>query len=164
MKKRHAFTFIIILLNVSYWGVVKYEYTPITHEDIAVAHIVDEDCIHELDEWELMQLAIQKVESEFDPNAYNASSNAAGIYQQRPVYVKDANRIVGENHFTLADRFDPDKAQQMFDTIQSYYNPNKDIMYAINIHIKGVNGHKRNPNSCQWYVRRVMNAMEELRK
>ncbi len=51
-------------------------------------------------------LAIEKVESGGDTWAYNASEDALGCLQIRPIMLADYNRITGENiqHFELVDR------------------------------------------------------------
>ena len=68
--------------------------------------------------------AIVTVESGGDPQAFS-SSGAAGIAQIREVCLVDCNRIARQKgldlHFVPADRFDPDKARQMWDLYLSYY-------------------------------------------
>lgn len=110
-------------------------------------------------DWDIMYKAICYVESEFDSLAYNSSSNAAGIIQLRPIYVKDVNRIQGTK-YTLKDRYNPKKCREMFEIYQSYYNPEKDIEKAIRIHLNGCN----NYNTNEWYLIRVVKAMDDFKK
>lgn len=77
------------------------------------------------------------IESKGNPNAVNSKSGAAGILQLMPIYVREANRILGENVYTLEDRFDPVKTLEMFCIIQDYHNPEQDIDKAIRLHNKG---------------------------
>lgn len=51
-------------------------------------------------------LAIEKVESGGDTWAYNASEDALGCLQIRPIMLADYNRMTGENiqHFELVER------------------------------------------------------------
>ena len=59
-----------------------------------------------------------------------------------PVYIEDANRIVGEDRYKLSDRYDKDTSIEIFNVIQDHYNPTHDIAKAIKlrtIHVQ-VNG------------------------
>lgn len=93
-----------------------------------------------LTDWELLKLAIMKTESEFNPKAEGV--NAYGIMQITPVYVKECNRILdmrnnpydGEYRYSIGDAYDVDKSLDMFDLIQQRYNPEKDIMKAVELH------------------------------
>lgn len=106
-----------------------------------------------------MYEAICIIESENDSLAYNSSSNAAGIIQLRPIYVKDVNRIQGTK-YTLKDRYNPSKCREMFEIYQSYYNPEKDVEKAIKMYLNGCNNYNIN----QWYLIRVVKAMNELKE
>lgn len=117
-----------------------------------------------IDEWEVMYKAICEVESENGKNVYNKYSNAVGVIQIRPIYVKDVNRIEGCKKFKLKDRLDPKKSREMFDILQSYYNPDRDIETGILIHIKGHSGHKRNRKGCRWYLDRVENKIDSIKQ
>ena len=68
--------------------------------------------------------AIVTVESGCNAHAYSPSG-AAGIAQIREVCLVDCNRIARQKgldlHFAPAERFDPDKARQMWDLYLSYY-------------------------------------------
>lgn len=72
--------------------------------------------------------ALIMVESSGNDSAYNASEDAVGCLQIRRVMVKDINRILkkqGEDkHFKLKDRWDCDKAVEMFEIYTDYYHPN----------------------------------------
>jgi len=65
--------------------------------------------------------SICTVESHHDPKAYCASEDSAGIAQIRPICVRDCNRIVGQNKWTLDDRWDVDKSREMFFAYTSHY-------------------------------------------
>jgi len=68
--------------------------------------------------------AIVTVESGGNAQAYSLSG-AAGIAQIREICLVDCNRIARQKgldlHFAHADRFDTDKARQMWDLYLSYY-------------------------------------------
>ena len=102
----------------------------------------------------LLILAIASVESEQDPNAYNQSEDAVGYLQIRPIYVRDVNRILGEDRYSLDDRWDKDKSVEMFIIYTDhYYNHYKDRIDAVGMceleararmHNGGRNGWRRN--------------------
>ena len=48
--------------------------------------------------------AIIQVESGGDTLAYNAKEDAVGCLQIRPIMVREVNRLVGKDSFTLDDR------------------------------------------------------------
>lgn len=65
--------------------------------------------------------AIAKHESGNNPKKYNKKERAAGHLQIRPCVVSDCNRIVGHQKWTLADRYNPSKAREMFNIYLNYY-------------------------------------------
>lgn len=94
------------------------------------------------------------VESGGDPNARNASTDAVGILQIRPVYVEEVNRIVGERRYTLADRYSVKKSVEMFQIIQERYNPRHSTEKAIQLH---------NPTATLNYHDKVVAQIRQLR-
>lgn len=96
--------------------------------------------------WDFVTCALIQVESEDNCFAVG-KNNDVGILQITPIYVKEVNRILGEEVYTLEHRTDRDKSLEMFDIYQHHYNPNKDITKAIALH---------NPRAGQWYMDRVM--------
>lgn len=86
------------------------------------------------EEWECLVWAICEKESGHDDGARNPKSSASGRFQMLKMYVDDANRIIGENRYSYKDRFNPVKAREMFDIIQGFYNPKKDIGMAVRLH------------------------------
>lgn len=58
--------------------------------------------------------AIEKVESRGNPAAVGDGGSAIGILQIRPIMVREVNRILGSQKYTLADRSDPAKSREMF--------------------------------------------------
>lgn len=88
--------------------------------------------------WERMVQAITYVESRNDDEAYNKASGALGRFQMKKIYVDDVNRIQGlkkaKKRYRYSDRTDPKKSREMFDILQGYYNPEKNISKAIRLH------------------------------
>ena len=56
----------------------------------------------------------------------------------KKIYVDDVNRIQGlkkaKKRYRYSDRTDPKKSREMFDILQGYYNPEKNISKAIRLH------------------------------
>jgi len=64
--------------------------------------------------------AIIQVESGGDTLAYNSKENAAGCLQIRPIMVREVNRLLGENKYTLKDRWSKAKSIEMFNVLRSH--------------------------------------------
>lgn len=107
-----------------------------------------------LSEWQLMQLAIMKTESEFNELAVGKSEDW-GILQITPIYVKECNRILGEERFSHEDAFDAAKSVEMFEVMQNSHNPTHDIDRAISSH---------NPTATSAYLVKVRRNMNYIRK
>lgn len=75
--------------------------------------------------------------------------------QQLDGYVEDVNRIMemkgAKRGYRLEDRYEPDKAISMFEIVQGYYNPRRNLRDAAGIHADGVGKYKRDPRSSDWY-------------
>ncbi|MDD4210711.1 MAG: hypothetical protein PHI52_10290, partial [Bacteroidales bacterium] len=54
-----------------------------------------------LTDFELIELAIMWQESKANPNPKYSDGESEGILQLTPIYVKEANRILGKNKYTL---------------------------------------------------------------
>ncbi len=77
--------------------------------------------------------AFALVESNDNPNAYNPAENAVGLLQIRPCMVAEANRIIGEDIYTLSDRWDSLTSIAIFHTVMMVKNPSLDVNKAIEI-------------------------------
>lgn len=73
--------------------------------------------------------AIIYVESRGDSMAYNAGEDAVGVLQIRPIMVREVNRLLKENKYTLADRWSKSKSIEMFNVIKDHTtNPTNEIL------------------------------------
>jgi len=63
------------------------------------------------------------VESNGNPNAVGDSGQAIGILQIHPIMVKDVNRILGKEKYTLKDRYSPKKSKEMAVIYFQHYSP-----------------------------------------
>ena len=52
--------------------------------------------------------------------------------------VKECNKIVGSNKYTLNDRLNRQKSHEMFNIIQNKYNPHHDIELACRLWAVGL--------------------------
>ena len=77
--------------------------------------------------------AFAVVESNDNPHAVNHRENAVGLLQIRPIMIRQANMIVGEDIYTLSDRHDSIMSIAIFHTVMSELNPTFDIDRAIEI-------------------------------
>lgn len=91
----------------------------------------------ENDNWNILIESIMKIESEFNPNVISANGQCVGILQITPIVIKDCNRILKDFNsnvrYTLKDRLDKNKSIEIFNIIQEYYNPSKNIEKAIRL-------------------------------
>lgn len=108
---------------------------------------------YQLTDWQLFQLALIEVESDYNSEAVS-SENARGIFQEMPIYIKEVNRIIG-TEWTHMDAHNDTIALDCFTVIQNRYNPTKDIVTAIRLH---------NPTAGMWYERRVLDKMADIKR
>ena len=74
--------------------------------------------------------AMIMVESSGDSLAYNKSEDAAGVLQIRPIMVREVNRILGKDSFTLADRWSRAKSIDMLSVLRSHLKGDSDEKVA----------------------------------
>jgi len=103
-------------------------------------------------DWELLQIALIWQESKSNPKARNG--DAVGILQITPIYVAEANRISKIDTFTLSDRESPLESLKMFEIVQGFHNPEKDIKKAIKLH---------NPTAGDKYYQDVIDKFRMLK-
>lgn len=106
-------------------------------------------------DWEPVMQAIIQVESE--GNAKAVKGNSCGAMQITPKLVAECNQILkkrnSKKRFTLRDRFSLAKSKEMFELIQSYFNPLNDIERAIR---SWNGGNKYSVKRTQRYFEKVM--------
>jgi len=95
--------------------------------------------------------AVMAVESNFDTMAYNAKENAAGVLQIRPIMVREVNRLLGEDKYTLKDRWSKAKSIEMFNVIRSHLKGATDEEIARTWN-GGYNG-KNIPETLQYWIK-----------
>jgi soluble lytic murein transglycosylase-like protein len=95
--------------------------------------------------------AVMAVESNFDTMAYNSKENAVGVLQIRPIMVREVNRLLGENKYTLKDRWNKAKSIEMFNVIRSHLKGASDEEIARTWN-GGYNG-KNIPQTMQYWIK-----------
>jgi len=93
--------------------------------------------------------AIIYVESRGDSMAYNAGEDAVGVLQIRPIMMREVNRLLKENKYTLDDRWSKSKSIEMFNVIKAHTtNPtNERLARDWN---GGWNGYKKKSTLKYW--------------
>lgn len=94
-------------------------------------------------------MAVMAVESNFDTMAYNEKENAVGVLQIRPIMVREVNRLLGEDKYTLKDRWNKSKSIEMFNVIRSHLKGATDEEIARTWN-GGWNGHKKKSTLKYW--------------
>ena len=126
-------------------------------EDLAYypADTTPEPDIYDIEEaiLDCMCAAFAEVESGNDPDATNLRENAIGILQIRPVMVREANAIVGEELYHHYQCYDPETSCAIFRTVMRRHNPGLDIDAAIDIW---------NPRCSRSYRDRVKNLFHDI--
>jgi len=95
--------------------------------------------------------AVMAVESNFDTMAYNSKEDAAGCLQIRPIMVREVNRLLGEDKYTLKDRWSKAKSIEMFNVIRSHLKGASDEQIARTWN-GGYNG-KNIPKTLQYWIK-----------
>jgi soluble lytic murein transglycosylase-like protein len=93
--------------------------------------------------------AIIQVESGGDTLAYNLKEDAVGCLQIRPIMVREINRLLGKDSFTLSDRWSKVKSIQMFNILRSHLKGASDEKIA-RVWNGGYNGHNKQGTLKYW--------------
>lgn len=123
---------------------------------------------------DVLYSSIVWVESKGNANA-KSRDGSVGIIQIKPVMVKEVNRICKikgiDKKFTLADRKNPNKSEEMFWIYQEFYNPdiNRDSLSKEDMEIMarkwngGPEGHRKKATRKYWkkVSKRVNIELEE---
>ena len=109
-------------------------------------------------DWTSVMNAIIQVESNGNENA--RSGNSVGVMQITPICVAQCNNILKERRskkrFKLSDRFNIAKSKEMFQLIQSKFNPMNSVEKAIRSWNGGIH---YSVKRTQRYFEKVMRAL-----
>ena len=103
--------------------------------------------------------AIAHVESNGDSAAVGDGGRAVGILQIHPITVRDCNRILGREEFTLTCRLDPERSRLMFEVYTDHYSKNADAQTIARRWNGGPDGDTE-PATVE-YWRKVKAALDE---
>ena len=145
------------MLSVMLWAITreyKYGGNPNDVEQQADTVVVYKDTsVVYKEDWDCFISAIVSVESNGKWDA-KGKNNDVGVLQITPILVRDCNRILGREKYTLADRLDSLKSVEMFNVVQKHYNPQRDYHWALKLWNSGA------PLS---YHRKVMDKFNEIK-
>ena len=108
-------------------------------------------------------LAIAIVESSGNPLAIGDDGLSWGLYQIRPAYVRDVNRILGAEEYTHRDAFNAQYAKRMVEVYLNHYATPERIGRPVTdedrarIHNGGPNGWRKESTNDYW--RKVRSSM-----
>ena len=105
------------------------------------------------DHWELWTMALIQVESGGKDNALG-TKNDTGCLQITPILVKEVNRLQSDRRYTMNDALNRKRSIEMYNIIQGYYNPEKDLHLALKIW---------NPKAPLSYHKKVQAEYEKLK-
>ena len=110
----------------------------------------------------LLILALIMVESGGDPNAIGDKGLAVGVLQIHPIMVRDVNRILGKDKYSLDDRYDRDKSIQMCKVYLTHYGKDKTTEQLARIWNGGPRGHLKEATKKYWIkVRRELKCLKQ---
>ena len=93
--------------------------------------------------------AIIYVESRGDSMAHNKREDAVGVLQIRPIMLREVNRLLGYDKYTLKDRWSKAKSIEMFEVIREHTTNPTDEKLARNWN-GGPNGYKKQSTLKYW--------------
>ena len=159
--KTRDFTILIIFIT-SIFGLIVYNITSSNVrqteklQDLIFDLVVNDTNkidVHIVD-WHLFTTAVMKVESGHKHDIIGRD-NDVGVLQITPIYVREVNRILGQQKYSLEDRFDKYKSIEMFEVMNNRYNPEKSFYKAMRLH---------NPNAPESYRKAILNEYYKLKQ
>jgi len=111
-------------------------------------------------------LAIEAVESGGNPSLIGADGER-GLYQIRPIFVDDINRILGESRFSYEDRLSKSRSEKMMLIYWQHYATERRLGRSstfsdlARIFNGGPDGHKKKATKKYWL--KVKKEMEILK-
>ena len=112
-----------------FWGTGYFadDPTPKPEGEMRIESVYVEPIIVSNIEYNVVEAMIQ-VESAGKDSAYNASEDAVGCLQIRPIMVREVNRILRKQgdtlRYRLKDRWNREKSLEMFHVWREYHHPN----------------------------------------
>lgn len=107
-----------------------------------------------LNDWQIFVMALAEVESEYETSVVNPKVKATGLLQITEIFVKESNRIIGYDVYSMEDAKDPIKSLEIFHIVNNHRNPEQLISKAIKLH---------NPTAGKWYEKRVRQEIKRFK-
>jgi len=95
-------------------------------------------------------IIIARIESNFNHTAFNPLEEAAGMFQIRPVMVREVNRLLGCEKYSLNDRYSISSSIDMFVDYNEIVNPEWDYERAARLWNGGITGMKKKSTDVYW--------------
>lgn len=109
-------------------------------------------------DWALVE-AIEQVESGGDPDAVGDGGRAVGVLQIHPIMVRDVNRILGREAYTLEDRRNRTRSYEMFWIYTQHYSADADRETIARRWNGGPTGERK--TSTEPYWQRVQDVLDD---
>lgn len=158
---------ILCLVVIYIVGMILGAATQKNHQEKVIEEKIKEVYVsgEDLSEWTILQMAIMKTESEFDPSQIG-TTNDIGINQITPIFVAEVNRILGEEKYSHLDAFDVRKSIEMFNIVQNYHNKEHSISKTITVQNPGGAsiGYGKKVYDNVRFIKRMEEARQELIK
>lgn len=158
MSKKNWVLLFLIVLTTGLVIKAKKHYVLVEYEEIVVeAPQCDTLCVvlpimTADDDWALFIDALAWVESRWNTQALGTRQDV-GYLQLTPIMIQEANRILGEDYFSLDDRYFKERSIEIFNVVMNERNPARDKHFALKIW---------NPMAPVSYHDKVMNKYYEL--
>ena len=146
-----------------FWGTGYFadDPTPKPEGEMRIESVYVEPIIVSNIEYNVVEAMIQ-VESAGKDSAYNASEDAVGCLQIRPIMIKDVNRILSRKNikkrFKIKDRFNRSKAIQMFKIWKDHYHKKSSFEKIARCWNGGTKGHNMKATIKYWQKVQSYNA------
>lgn len=145
---------LIILFPFLFHSLLNSGIVQVKTEEVKESYILQKEKERKIAELKVRQMVTQmiiiQIESSFCLNAYNESENAAGLFQTRPIMVKEVNRLLGWDKYTLSDRYSITRSIEMFVDYNNVVNPEWDYEKSARMWNGGISGMKKSSTDVYW--------------
>ena len=104
--------------------------------------------------------AIEYVESKGNINAIGDNGQAIGCMQIHPIMIRDVNRILRRNEYTLDDRYDRNKSRQIWQSDMNHYCKDMSLENMARNWNGGPTGYKQEATKKYWI--KIKNYLDNL--
>lgn len=145
---------LIILFPFLFQSLLNSGIAQVKTEEVKESYILQKEKERKIAELKVRQMVTQmiiiQIESSFRLHAYNESENAAGLFQTRPIMVREINRLLGWDKYTLSDRYSITRSIEMFIDYNNVVNPEWDYEKSARMWNGGITGMKKGSTDVYW--------------